>query len=282
MSLELFINGVRNPINWGKFPAGETNLRIENNIPDFEFYKGCSILMNFEGNDDLFNLLLLVDAVRREFGNDIEIDLNMPYLSYARQDRVCNKGEPLSVKVVTDLINSVNFNNVYCWNIHSDVGGALINNLKHGDMTEIAGILVNDFPRGTTVLVSPDAGAMKKTLAFAKEHGYPRVICAEKQRDTLTGEIKGIKIPSDAMKNIYQLGDLHFLVLDDICDGGRTFIELAKALESHILFDDSINLYVTHGIFSNGLSELQKYYTNIYTSNLMSKDETVKRGVICI
>jgi ribose-phosphate pyrophosphokinase len=62
--------------------------------------------------------------------------------------------------------------------------------------------------------------------------------------------------------------DHNFLIVDDICDGGRTFIELAKVLRP--LTNGSIFLYVTHGIFSQGLDVFKGVIDHIYTANLFN------------
>jgi ribose-phosphate pyrophosphokinase len=109
------------------------------------------------------------------------------------------------------------------------------------------------------VLISPDAGAEKKikelgNLLSSNEKKVP-LLCARKVRDTLTGAILATEIYGDV-----QGRDL--IILDDICDGGRTFVELAKALRNQGAGD--LYLYVTHGIFSKGLTELKEYFKRVY------------------
>ncbi len=69
------------------------------------------------------------------------------------------------------------------------------------------------------------------------------------------------------------------VVVDDICDGGATFIALAQVIKV-AQPDTTIDLYVTHGIFSKGVDELLKYYGTIYTSNLMNNEVADKVTVI--
>jgi ribose-phosphate pyrophosphokinase len=70
-------------------------------------------------------------------------------------------------------------------------------------------------------------------------------------------------------------GQRNFVICDDICDGGRTFIEIAKAIRDirpKEIFNDKIYLCVTHGIFSAGFEELEKYFTAILTTNSVKED----------
>lgn len=253
------VSSVEVEIGQRRFPGGETYLKVPVDVDTPDMF---SISCLFEGNDDLFNLALLVDAVRREYGG-VRISLWLPYLPYARQDRMCSPGESLSVKVACDFINSLKFDSVGCKDIHSPVGSALLDNLNHYELRDIFGQLTSVFDTSTTVLVSPDAGANKKVLEVAKLYSFPNVARADKSRDVLTGKITGTVVYSE------HVGTKDFLIVDDICDGGRTFIELAKELRK--LTDGKIYLYVTHGIFSAGMEVFDGLIDGVYVSNLMNK-----------
>lgn len=260
--MKLFVHKAEVPIIVQKFPAGESLIRIVDDQPITERDSvKAMISFQFKSNDDLIDLLLLTDAVRRYyFPRVVELSLTMDYLPYARQDRVCNPGESLSVKVIANLINSQGYARVICKDLHSDVSAALINNLINVDMNTLAWSLGK---LSHTILVSPDAGANKKVLNFAKKHGFADVVRADKTRNTATGEILGTKVFSE------HVGDHNFLILDDMCDGGRTFIELAKELRK--LTTGQIYLYVTHGLFTKGADIFNGVIDRIYTSNLMGQ-----------
>jgi ribose-phosphate pyrophosphokinase len=258
--LSLSLNGRKIDFEISKFPAGESMIRLKLPLWNASVKEAlCSISLNFKENGDLIDLLLLTDAVRESFGHDVKIILVLYYLPYARQDRVCNKGESLSIKVIAGIINSQKYHQVLCKDVHSDVGVALIDNIVNIPMFLSGDGLPRRHP--DAVLVSPDAGANKKVFAFAKAHQYTSVVRADKTRDPLTGNITGTEVFSD------HIGDRDFLVLDDICDGGKTFVELAKQLRK--LTNGKIYLYVSHGIFSKGYGELSKHIDHIYASNMM-------------
>lgn len=247
-------------VTFSRFPAGETHVRI-NDLAYGDGYN-LTIQLDYKGDGDLIALMLLVDAIRRQWPDSKTLRLCMPYFPYARQDRVCNQGESLSVKVVADLINSMKFQSVQCWDLHSEVTGALINNLEHISQKTCA-LPVARIMNLETVVVSPDAGADKKARDFVKTFGFKQLVRADKIRNVSTGEITGTVVHCE------NVGEANFLILDDICDGGRTFIELAKKLKSKT--DGRIFLYVTHGIFSNGYAELGKWIDHIYTANLLGE-----------
>ena len=259
-SLKLYINGDKVDIKRLQFPAGETLIALPINRP----WNDARIILDFTSNNDLFDLALLVDAIRRHDSfseHEINISLTMRYIPYARQDRVCNPGESLSIKVVADFINSLNFKSVCAWDCHSDVTLALFNNMEHISQDMLVYYLA--VLRKGAVLVSPDVGAQKKIFKFSKAHpnSFDKVICADKVRDPASGNIVSTSV------NCEHIGDKDFLIMDDICDGGRTFIELAKVLRP--LTNGDIYLYVTHGIFSAGLSELKKHFKAIYVAQLV-------------
>lgn len=264
MTIQLYAGNVQQDVKISTFKGGEVQVKITptNLYQDWGKYdvKHMKIRADIRNSDDIMALLLVTDAARRQFNNP-SIELEMPYIPYARQDRVCSPGEALSMKVFADLINSQKYDLVRVWDPHSDVSTALINNCEVYDVNVWAWRVLGRLKRAKedVVLVSPDAGANKKVLAAAQFLKAPNVVRADKKRDTATLAITGTVVYSE------HVGDKDFLILDDICDGGRTFVELAKVLRP--LTNGKIYLYVTHGIFSYGFDELRKYIDQIYTAN---------------
>ena len=87
-----------------RFPGGELNVRVPQQPPDV-MIEAC-----IKNAEDIITLLLVADAVRRAGARVLR--LCIPYFPYARQDRVCNDGEALSVSVIASLINSADFAHV--------------------------------------------------------------------------------------------------------------------------------------------------------------------------
>ena len=244
------------------FSGGELQVRITNPT-SVSTANAIKIHADLVNSNAIFELAFLTDAIRRININPfVPIHLECPYFPAARQDRVMEFGESLSVKVMCDFINSLNFASVTVWDAHSDVTLALLNRVTNiGPERFLDSVLTPNMQKFYCV-VSPDAGAMKKVAKVAKKFGVP-MITASKIRDTNTGAITGteIHIPNELIGH-------KFLIVDDICDGGKTFIELAKAIRLAIHGDNSIELYVTHGIFSKGLDVLvDAGISTIYTAN---------------
>lgn len=249
----IFVNSY--PVKWMKFPGGEINVQINTPCPIIS----TNVTAILKSSDDIMALLLTVDALRNSGIEDFYL-LKIPYFPYARQDRVCNPGEALSVKVMANLINSLGFQKVEIVDPHSDVTPALINNCKIIKPIEF----ISRIPNLTEyVLVSPDAGAEKKTYDLVKNLNVMGMVRMTKKRDIRTGEITSIELV-DAINT----HNNKFLIVDDICDGGRTFIEAAKVLNIY----GSIDLYVTHGIFSQGFDVFRGYINTIYYSNSLNQN----------
>lgn len=199
------------------FKSGESHITFKQ-LPNTDI----DLYFRYTGDSSLFSLAMAVDAIKRI--NKNKINLYIPYFPGARQDRVCNYGEPLSVKVYTDFINNLNFDSVHIFDPHSDVVCALINNvIIHYNHEFIKDIMTVNSDR--EILVSPDAGANKKIYNLSQYLGGMPVIRADKIRNVKTGQILETIVYSDDLtgKSVY--------IVDDICSGGRTFTELAKVLK---------------------------------------------------
>jgi ribose-phosphate pyrophosphokinase len=243
-----------------KFSGGELQPRVDRGIKEPDRVRITSRLTS---SDSIMELILGVDAIRRSGRKDSSLDLICPYLPYARQDRVCAAGESLALKVMCDIINDLGFSNVYVWDPHSEVSLALLNNVCSVSQDYfVAQLLRSRFsPKREGVnlhLVAPDAGSLKKIYVVSKQTKLP-IVRADKTRDPNTGEITGTVVYSESV------GSDDFLIVDDICDGGRTFIELAKELRP--LTTGKIYLYVTHGIFSKGLDVFNGLIDHVYTAH---------------
>lgn len=232
------------------FSGGEVSVKLAQEYPSF---KSIILVAFMKNSDDIMLLLNLTDALRRQYGFEIPLHLHLNYCPYARQDRVCDEGEAFGLKVFANLINNLNFKSVHIIDPHSDVAPALFNNCSSISLDEI--FSNNYSTEGIDYLVSPDAGANKKVFKVSQTCRVP-MIRADKVRDITNGKILETIIYAD------DLTGKRVLILDDICDGGRTFIELAKQL---IDKGATVDLYVTYGIFSKGKEVLKEAgINNIY------------------
>lgn len=204
--------------------------------------------------DDIIELLLATDALKRAGAKEIE--LFIPYLPYARQDRVMVKGEPLSIKVLADMINSQEYSKVSVFDPHSDVCVALINKSEAISNHRFVEKVLED--KNGYVIVSPDAGAFKKIFKVCQHIDYKHdIVVCSKQRNVVDGSISQIDIP------IMDFQGMDLYIIDDICDGGYTFKMLADELRKRNC--GNVNLIVSHGIFSK--TDLFLKLDHVYTTN---------------
>ena len=236
------------------FPSGcEPHVKIKK-----IYAKKVVITFRIKSSEDLIFLLLATDAIKRQGISDISLFL--PFLPFSRQDRVMVSGEPLSVKVVSDLINLQGYSKVTIYDPHSDVSLALINNSfavnNHKFVSQVLRY------KSGYLIVSPDAGAYKKIFKLCEELKYKdEIVLCNKVRDVSNGSIKSVSC------NIHDFQGMDLYIVDDICDGGGTFIMLADELKKRNC--GKVNLIVSHGIFSKGVDALTNI-NQIYTTNSFS------------
>lgn len=240
----LKLNNLPVPVEVSTFAGGEEQVKIDMKFVPKGSIGFVEITARIKNSKDVMALALLVDACSRleNLHHHAEFVLNLPYIPYARQDRVMQPGEALSIKVFAGIINSLGFDKVVVDDPHSDVSAALLNNVHiHGQQELI--VSFHDQLAGKDVtIVAPDAGARKKAQKVADRFHMP-IVEAGKVRDVKTGEITGTSVFGD-------VSGRECVIVDDICDGGRTFIALAKVLKENGA--KRVILYVTHGIFSYG------------------------------
>jgi ribose-phosphate pyrophosphokinase len=244
-----------------KFPDGQQSVEL------IDRYKSDSIRIETRLNSFLdLEILICATKALRSMSNK-SISLYVPYFLGSRSDRKFTAGGVNYLKeVICPIINSLEFDSVEVLDPHSDVLEACLNNfVKHSNLHLVKQALTKidnkDGARNRVCLVSPDAGAYKKIFDVAKTFEIENIITASKVRDLKTGVILRTEVPT-----LDQHKDLKYIIIDDICDGGRTFTELAKVMKESRP-TAKIYLVVTHGIFSAGFDELGTYFEQIYTTN---------------
>lgn len=248
------------------FPGGEIGVRIEDCL-SLRYDQGVpTIWARLRGHRDVMEMIMVIDAIKRIAPT---FKLVLPYVPYGRQDRVCCVGESHSLRAFTSLVNGLGAESVYTFDPHSDVTPALLDRCTFFDQKTIIGkfdalntYMQSNLPHDRPVLVSPDAGANKKTSDLAAFYGHNYFIRADKLRDLATGKIKEIVVVNPRE----EVEGRRCLIVDDLCDAGGTFVGLAAALKARGA--KSVALYVTHGLFTKGTDVL---YSNgideIYTTN---------------
>lgn len=256
-----------------KFPDGQQTVDLVPPTTRRDYYVTIkSRLNNFK---DL-ELIICATAALKNLGFK-KIELYVPYFVGARSDRKFVTGGVNYLKdVITPIINSQGFEKITVLDPHSDVLEALLVNFEKISNKQLVSHAISriiDLEKlessNQITIISPDAGAVKRVYDVCSKVKFKGgIITASKQRN-----IKGDIIKTDIPNVDDSPGKRVYVIVDDICDGGRTFNELSKAIREIRpvqIFNDSIYLVVTHGIFSSGLLELSKNFNKIYTTNSYS------------
>lgn len=225
------LNGQK--VDIGHFPDG--TLLLKECVSDYS--KKAVVMWLFENNEELVALYFLTKHIRSNGINDIE--LCMPYIPNARQDRVKNPEDVFTLRYFAEMINSLNFSKVTVLDPHSYVSEALINNIRVQSPKKYAEYVIEKLEKeyGDEILMFyPDEGAVKRySSMFERPFAF-----GMKKRDWVTGKIEGLDVSGEKDK----VKGSKILIVDDICSRGGTFYYSAKALKE--LGAKKVFLYVSH------------------------------------
>ena len=170
--------------------------------------------------------------------------LYIPYLPYARQDKNISDKSTFALITLCEML-ACNFDEILALDVHSDVINQHLDNFVNIEPDRY--IKLASFVCNPDMICFPDVGALTRYAKLVTEDLKKPFIVCRKNRNPLNGDITGMDLLGDPSgKNI--------LMIDDICDGGRTFIEASKLLSEYGA--DDVNLYTTHGIYSKGVKPL--------------------------
>jgi ribose-phosphate pyrophosphokinase len=245
------------------FPDGQPHIVLNfDKIP--QNTEGVNIIARITNPTDLFTVLMAKDVLDAQVASSLainieRIDLTISYLMAARMDRQMTDGEPFSLRIVAAMLNQAGFRHISIFDPHSDVSTALILRSKAiGNESFVSKCLEHFYQnqeRDDYALISPDAGALKKIYKVAQFVDAPLVVECSKIRDVKTGHLSGFNT------QVIDFQGKTCFIVDDICDGGGTFVGLAALLKSRNA--GKIVLIVSHGIFSKGfdLAGIDAIYT---------------------
>jgi len=221
--------------------------------------KDLTVVWNFEAEREIIDLLSL-----RALLPTHDIHLHIPYLPYGRQDKDVNNELTFNLVVLARLLNSMNLDKVTSVDTHNpEVAEELIDSFVNIKVETLHNRLVDAIR--PDIVVFPDMGASQRYKT-----NRPKIIC-RKSRNQSTGAITGHEIYEESSIGLEPGNQL--LIVDDICDGGATFISVAKMLHEDTK-DLKIDLFVTHGIFSKGRQHLLTNGINaVYTTNSLLKNK---------
>lgn len=250
------------------FLGGEPHFKINTlEIGDIE-NKRLIITQRADTVQDFFLIVLAADAARRLGFEDIKLIL--PYFPAARQDRVCNVGEPLTVKVYADIVNRCKFSSVFILSPHSEVAPALLDNVVVMDELPYTEAVIDDLLiQNPTIqefnIVCPDAGAGKRVEKITKhlvttfKNLKFNLIRCEKVRDVSDGSLKDFFVQADNLNNHPTI------IFDDILCMGGTFVGLGEKLIERDC--GKLYLFTVHADCQAGIEKMTDYFDMYFTTN---------------
>lgn len=245
------------------YPGGEVGVRL---LEENKLEHPRAILHRIQCSDDLIALLMLVNASK--FTDNRIREVFIPYLPYARQDRIAQWGDPQALEVLADLLQSAGILDVSTCDVHSPAAGEFFRKMsirlkvipQYMYCTQFLSTF--ETPLQKICVVVPDKGALSKSVELYSTlrltMGAENVMLLEmnKVRDPDTGKLLKFEI-TNGPATIDPA--FNFLIADDICDGGGTFLGVIKVVKS-VYGERSSFLFTTHGIYSKGLEELHSEF----------------------
>jgi ribose-phosphate pyrophosphokinase len=220
-----------------RFSDGEIFARIEENVRGVDVYvvqPTCSPV-----NDNLFELLVMVDALKRASAGSITAVL--PYYGYARQDRKVAPRTPITAKLIADLMSGAGVSRVVAIDLHAgQIQGFFDVPFDHlYAMPVFLEHLRSRFAGQRPVFVSPDAGGVERARAFAKRLDADLAII-DKRREKAN--------ESEVMHIIGDVQDCDCIIVDDMIDTAGTLCNAAEALRAEGA--RSVRAAATHPVLS--------------------------------
>jgi len=190
-------------------------------------------------NEDLMELFIMCDSFRRSFAAKIHVII--PNFPYARQDRVASPREPITAKLVANLIAKAGANHVITFTLHSDQEQGFFD--FPVDNLSARGLFVDYFSAKNLkdlVVVAPDVGSAKEAQRLAKQLGAELAIL---------NKVRAAHNVSDVTHLVGNVSGKHCILYDDIVDTGGSVVNGAKVLRANGA-DKDIYLAATHAVLS--------------------------------
>lgn len=248
--------------------------------------KSIPLVWIYEGDSELFDLISYVSAFR-DIRSDIKITLYLPYVPYARMDRVELEEDVFTLKYFVNIINSLRFDKVTVLDPHSRVSLALLDRCTEdkASLEKLIAFVLGNIKKkdgSKLTIMFPDRGAYERYTSslcnLFQEFGIDSFIYGEKRRDWKTSTIKSFEIQNLGDKEIQNV-----LLVDDIFSSGST---MKKCIDSiRPIATGNIYVYCTHTEPASFLeSKIEKvldicdgYYTEISTLLGIMRDESFIR-----
>lgn len=228
-------------VKYIKYPSGELRVSPYASVGE----------VRLQSSDDTLAFILSVEEHSSS-------EILMPYLPFAREDKR-ESNVTFTLGKFASIINAGRYKSITLVDVHSDVSLALINNVNHIEQQQIVSRLYSKEMENVDYLVAPDLGASKKISKLAAKVNKPVLQCT-KDRDPTNGKLSNFKVHTDE-----DLTGKTVCIVDDICDGGGTFVAVAELLKARGA--TKVILYATHGLFTKGYEAVRPHIDEVWTTD---------------
>ena len=225
----------------GRFNNGEVQIMIDESV------RGKDVFIiqptSYPVNDNLMELMVIADALKRASAR--HITAVVPYYGYARQDRKTRGREPITAKLVANLMQTAGITRLVTIDLHAgQIQGFFDVPVDHLFGASILAKYINEKNMEDVIVVSPDLGGVTRARDLADRIGAPIAIIEKKRPEPGVAKVMNL-IGDVAGKNC--------IIIDDIVDTAGSLVEGAKALEE--FGAKSVTAAVTHAVLTDPASE---------------------------
>ena len=228
------------------FADGEIMVKSASDVKDKDVVIVQSTSKNV--NEELFSLLLLLDSVNRSGAKSVK--LFMPYFAYSRQERVSWTNEPVSCEVVAKLVDTAEFDDLTCFDLHHPVIETFFKHkVKNKPTTRLFAkyyedyFKANNIAKSDVVIVSPDHGSNTRADMLSKYLNGIKIVILDKVRPA-ANRAEHLEIKGEEIKNKV------CILIDDIIDTGGTICSATKLLLAKGA--QKVLVSATHAVLSRG------------------------------
>jgi len=250
-----------------QFPDGTTQVwKVKAIANNYRNTIESEIVWQYENESELFHVAQLSDLLDSYTGYPRPLKiLNIPFLPYGRQDKPITNADTFAQRTFTKIIDTMGFDRVLSFDVH---GVCTIKNLHKLSANNVVKKIFED--NKYDVYCYPDGGACERYLHEPSVNGA-------KIRDQNNGKIIDYQLiteyeDSRGKTHGVNIEGKRILIVDDILDGGATFIKLMELLKTHNV--SQVGLYTSHAIASKGYEHLKEAgITQFFTTNSLVKNE---------
>lgn len=248
-------------VELGRFADGEINFRIGETVRGHDVF----IIQPTSPpvNEHLMELLIMIDAFKRASAHRVAVV--MPYYGYARQDRKARGRDPISAKLVANLLTVSGADRIITIDLHAEqIQGFFDIPVDNLWSFPVFAEKIKEFNYENLVVVSPDVGGVKRARKFAEKIGAPLAILDKRRPKDNVAEVMNI------------IGDVEgkvAVLFDDIIDTARSLVEGAKALMKAGAV--KIIAAATHGVLSEGAKDriMDSPIEKVYITDTIHHDD---------